>query len=531
MESVVLMSELKNENDALKAEVSALRSENSELNAKVSWLTEQLTGIKRTMFGSSSEKSAYDFIGGQLGLFEETVLPMEITEIPKSSSNEKKRPRKTGEMGSRLPADIPVEIVECVLPEDKQACPEGHGLMKTIGKELVRRELKIIPAKAVVTEFWRSSYLCKICEKTTVDSPPIIKAELPPQLIKGSMCAPETAAHIAVEKCVMGTPLYRQEAAWNRIGIPIARQTMAGWLIKCSENYLEPIYDRLHWQLLQHKLLHSDSTVFQVLHEPGRTAQSQSQMWLYRTSGDAEYPIALYDYQQDKKKERPRDFLTGFVGYLMTDGLSSYHSLPDHIIVVGCFAHVHTKFSNALKVLKTDEERKDSLALVGKQFCVKLFDIEREIKDKSFNERYAIRNKKAKPILDDFHKWLLSVQPFVAAKSKIGIAVNYAINQWKYLVRYLLDGRIECNNNRAERSIKPFVINRKNFLFADSVAGARATAVLHSITETAKENRLNPHEYLSHIFRTAAGVNLWENADMIISVLPENAPPSCRVVM
>ena len=106
-----------------------------------------------------------------------------------------------------------------------------------------------------------------------------------------------------------------------------------------------------------------------------------------------------------------------------------------------------------------------------------------------------------------------------------------ALNQWKYLVRYLLDGRIECNNNRAERSIKPFVINRKNFLFADSVAGARATAVLHSITETAKENRLNPHEYLSHIFRTAAGVNLWENTDMIISLLPENAPPSCRVAM
>jgi len=274
--------------------------------------------------------------------------------------------------------------------------------------------------------------------------------------------------------------------------------------------------------------LHSDSTNFQVLKEPGRPAQSQSQMWLYRTSGDSEHPIVLYDYQEDKKQERPREFLAGFSGYLMTDGFSSYHCLPDDIIVVGCFAHVFRRFSDALKVIKNDEDRIGSLALIGKQFCGKIFDIERDIKDKSFDERHAIRNEKAPPILDEFHTWLLSVQPFVATQSKIGKAVNYTINQWKYLERYLLDGRIECNNSRAERSIKPFVINRKNFLFADSVAGARAAAVLHSMTETAKENDLNPHEYLSYIFRTAAGVNLRENSEMIVTLLPENAPPECR---
>jgi transposase len=395
---------------------------------------------------------------------------------------------------------------------------------------MVRRELKIVPAKAVVNEFWRYSYLCGICEKTTDGPAPIVKADLPPQVIKGSMCAPETVAHIIEEKCVMGSPLYRQEASWNRLGIQIKRQTMASWLIKCSEDYLEPIYDKLHSKLCQHMFLQSDSTSFQVLNEPGRPAQSQSQMWLYRTSGDAEHPIVLYDYQQDKRQERPRDFLAGFSGYLMTDGFQSYHCLPDNIIVVGCFAHVFTKFSDALKVLKTDEERTGSLALVGKQFCGKLFDIERDIKDKSFDERHAIRNEKAKPILDEFYAWLLSVQPHAASKNKIGVAINYALNQWKYLERYLLDGRIECNNNRSERSIKPFVINRKNFLFADSVAGARAAAVLHSMTETAKENHLNPHEYLSHIFRTAAGINLREHPDKVTALLPENVPESCKVL-
>ncbi|MCL2279604.1 MAG: IS66 family transposase [Oscillospiraceae bacterium] len=238
----------------------------------------------------------------------------------------------------------------------------------------------------------------------------------------------------------------------------------------------------------------------------------------------------MYDYQPDKTKKRPGTFLEGFSGYLMTDGCAAYHSLPTEIIVVGCFAHCRRKFDEALKVIKDKAEQVGSLALVGKEYCNELFKIEREMGQMSFNERYTIRTEKAKPVLDEFHSWLLSVQPGVASQSKIGKAINYALNQWKYLERYLLDGCIEISNNRCERSVKPFVINRKNFLFATSVAGARATAVLHSITETAKENSLNPHEYLSHIFRTAAGLNLRDNHDMVAALLPENAPIECRTI-
>jgi len=532
MKDAILITELRTENAALKAENSALRSENAEINTKLNWIMEQLSSNKRKMFGSSSDKSVYDFNGAQVGLFNDNFVEVPIIETEGSaeSLSSKKQPKKSGEMGSRLPADLPVEIVECVLTGDKRDCPEGHGPMNAIGKELVRRELKMIPAKAIIKEIWRYSYLCKICDDVTTESASIVKAELPPQVIKGSMCAPETLAHIIVEKCIMGSPLYRQEAAWKRIGIPITRQTMANWSIRGSEDYLEPIYDNLHQKLIQHMFLHSDSTNFQVLKEPGRPAQSQSQMWLYRTSGDAEHPIVLYDYQEDKKQERPRDFLAGFSGYLMTDAFSSYQCLPEEIILVGCLAHVRAKFADALKVIKKDEDRVGSLALVGKQFCDDLFDIDSGLKDKSYDERHTVRNEEAFPVLEKFHTWLLSVQPFVAPQSKIGKAVNYAINQWKYVIRYLLDGRIECSNNRAERSIKPFVINRKNFLFADSVAGARAAAVLHSLTETAKENHLNPHEYLSYIFRTAAGVDLRQNPDLVTALLPENAPPECRVV-
>jgi len=522
MENVVSYVDLMIENAALKAELA-------EVQGKLSWLLEQLSGNRRKLYGQSSEKSIYD----QIGLFDNSVTELFASCLPEPEPETppKTKPRKRCEMVSRLPKGLPVETVECVLPDDEMDCPKCGDTMRVIGKEVVRREVKITPAKVTVIEYVRYSYSCKPCEEAAVDEPvPIVKAELPPQVIKGSMCAPETVAHIIVQKFVMGSPLYRQEQEWNRGGIPFRRQTMAKWLIQCSEDYLEPIYDKLHWQLCRHKFLHSDGTVFQVLDEPGKPPQSQSCMWVYRTSGDAEHPIVLYDYQPDKRMERSKAFLAGFIGYLMVDGSSSYNDLPDDIILVGCFAHCRRKFVDALKTIKNEEDRIGSLALTGKQYCDRLFDIEREAKDKTFEEWYAIRNKKAVPVLDEFHAWLESVQPYAAPKSKIGKAVNYALNQWQYLIRYLLDGRIEISNNRCERSVKPFVINRKNFLFAATVAGAHAAAVIQSITETAKESGLDPFSYLTYIFRTAAGVNLRENNDMLIALLPENAPASCKAI-
>jgi transposase len=523
MKSYTSSADFLAENAVLKTENTALKALVAELQSKLDWIIEQLSSNRRKTFGSSSEKGDYT----QLGLFEDSA-PV-ITEFDNTEPPAKSRPKKRGEMGSRLPDNIPIETVEHELPEDERSCPECGEPMHPIGKEVVRRDLKIIPAKAVVVEHVRYSYSCRSCEQNAADDPvPVIKADMPPQVIKGSMCAPETVAHIITQKCVMGAPLYRQEADWNRNGIPIKRQTMASWLIRCSEDYLEPIYSELHLRLRRHNFLHSDGTVFQVLKEPGKTPQSKSCMWVYRTSGDAEHPIVLYDYQPDKKQERPREFLKGFSGYLMTDGAATYHNLPDGITIVGCFAHARSRFFDALKVIKKEEDRAGSLASVGLKFCDSLFDIERKIKDKPFEERFAVRSAEASPVLDKFKAWLLSVQPLVAPESKTGKAIKYALNQWEYLVRYLLDGRIEISNNRCERSVKPFVINRKNFLFADSVAGARAAAVLHSMTETAKEAGLNPHEYLSHIFRTAAGVNLRENRNVLISLLPENAPIQCK---
>ena len=433
--------------DSLIIENAALKAELAEVNQKLSWLMEQVSGQRRKLYGSASEKGAYS--GIQTVLFDKEPSESIVFDIsPRADQSPvKERPCKRGEMSTRLPADLPVESVECTLPDDEQDCLVCGTHMHVIGKEVARRELKIIPAKAIITEYVRSTYGCRECEKNE-ETPTIVKASLPAALIKGSLCSPETLAHIAVQKCVMGVPLYRQEQDWKRNGIPIARQTMANWLIRCSQDYLEPIYSELHRLLLRHKFLHSDETSIQVLKEPGKPPQSKSSMWVYRTSGDAEHPIIFYDYQPDKKKERPQDFLKGFDGFLMTDGYSAYHSLPESIVVVGCFAHCRRYFENALKCMK-EKDRPGSLASEGMAFCDKLFDIEREIKDRVFEERHALRNQMAAPVLEEFRAWLDRIQPHVAPKSKLGSAVNYALNQWEYLSRYLLDGRVEISNNRA----------------------------------------------------------------------------------
>jgi len=530
MDNTVTINDLELIIEQLQAENAALKAELSEVKANNSWLMELISSSRRKRFGVSSEKTVYDGLTVQLSyemdepeglvvIHGENVEPEIQAEKPARA-----RPKKQGEMSTRLPPGMPVEIVECMLPDDAMKNENGETL-HPIGKELVRRELDIIPPKATIIEIWRTSYASRENELNG-ETVSIVKAPLPEQVIKGSMCTPATAAYIIYQKCVMGAPIYRQWQDWKRQGIPIEKQTMINWVIRCSEDYFEPIYDELHRKIVKEKFLNSDGTTLQVLREPGKTPQSESCIWQYRTGSGAEHPIILFEYQPDKKQERPKAFLEGFAGYLTTDGSSSYNGLPPGIILTGCFSHVNHHFTDALRCLN-ESDRPGSLAFIGKNFVKEIFDIERSIKDMTFEERFKIRNEKAAPVLDAFHKWLKSKEPYIAAKSKIGKAINYALNQWERLIQYLNDGHIECSNNIAEVSFKTLVVNRKNFLFATSVAGARATAVLHSITETAKASNLDPFKYMAFVLRTAAGKKIRTDPVLIETLLPENAPQSC----
>ena len=272
-------------------------------------------------------------------------------------------------------------------------------------------------------------------------------------------------------------------------------------------------------------VLHADETNLQVLNEPGKPASSKSVMWLYRTSGDTDNPIVLYEYQPDRKAEHARHFLKNFSGYLHADGYDGYHDLSDNIKVVGCFAHARRKFDEAIKGL-SKKDQANSTAGIGKQFCDKLFSLERDFAELTAAERFRKRQELSRPVFDEFYKWVGTLNP--PPKTGLYAAIVYARNQREYLGRYLEDGRLEISNNRAERSIKPFVIGRKNWLFANTPRGAKASAILYSIIETAKENGLNPYEYLTYIFTNAPNWDIHSNIDNLERLIPWSAPDFCN---
>ena len=504
-----------------KVEYESLKAENAELTKKVNWLMEQFKLAQHRRFGASSEKSAYD----QMSLFNEAEATADANvSEPELIEIERHYRKRKREASDRLPDNLPVEIVEHDLPLEDQVCPECGDGLHVMGRE-IRRELVIIPAQAKIREHVRKVYACRACEKDACGVP-IIKAPIDEPVIKGSFASPEAIAHIMCQKFVMSSPLYRQEAEWNRNGIMLSRQTMSNWLIRATEDWLEPIYCALREIICSHTVLHADETTLQVLREPGKTAQSKSYMWLYRTSGDTKHPIVLYEYQPDRRAKRPAEFLKGFKGYLHTDGYEGYHSLPDDVIIVGCWSHVRRKFDEALKVL-SEKDRTDSNAARGKRYCDKLFDLERSFADMTLDERLQKRQELSKPVMDEFYAWLTNLN--VIPKTPIGVAANYALKQRKYLERYVLDGRLEISNNRAERSIKPFVIGRKNFLFANTPRGAKASAVMFSIIETAKENGLNPFAYLTYVFQNAPNWNIHDNLDALERLLPHSAPDALKI--
>lgn len=493
-----------------KETITISKAEYESMQHQIEWLLDQLKLSKHRQFGASSEQSKYDL--DQTCLFNEPeqAADLEASEPDIEEVRTYRRKKFRGAM-DRLPLDLPVEIINHELPENEQSCPDCGAHLHVMGRES-RDELGLIPAKAFIKRHVRHVYACRNCEKKDTEVP-IIKATMPAPVIKGGFASPEAIAHIAAQKFVMSVPLYRQEQEWERNGILLSRQTMSNWLIKATEDWLKPIYDRMHELLCASEVAHADETTVQVLHEDGKKAQSKSYMWLYRTSGDANHHIVLYEYQPSRSGSHPKTFLKGFNGLLHTDGYERYHELPENITVVGCWAHVRRKFDETLKIIP-EKDRIGTSALHGKQFCDRLFSLEREFAELPPNERFEERMKQSKSVMDEFFTWAANSNTL--PKTPVGQAIQYALNQRVWLENVLLDGRLELSNNRAERSIKPFVIGRKNWLFSNTPKGATSSAVLYSIIETAKDNGINPYDYLIEVFSVAPNMSKGSSVDQLL---------------
>ena len=519
-------------NAKLEAKFAAREQEQAQvitsLTLQNEWLLEQLKLSKKKLFGRSSEQ-AEQMVMDQLSLtmneVEAYIFGMNSAGKAPVAVKAHERKRQSGNVLDVVPEGTPTEVVEHRLPEDERICSVCGSEMVEIGKE-VRRSLMMKPAKFWVREDVYYTYACKNCEQETGEAN-IVKAARGPALLPGSFASAEAVAHIVIQKFVMYSPLYRLEQEFNRQGLRLSRQTMANWLLNISEKWLRPVYDTLREQLCREPVLHADETTLQVLKEPGRSSTSKSYMWLYRTSGCAKQSIVLYEYQPTRKAEHAEAFLKGFSGWLHADGYQGYHKLPENIRVVGCWAHARRKFDEALQTLPKEMQR-DAPAVIGECYCPRLFKLEQAFAELTPEERYEKRLEQEKPVLDALLSWANEMQAKTALKSALGRAIHYLLEQWPYLTRYLEDGRLELSNNRAERSIKPFVMGRKNWLFANTPGGAQASAVIYSLIETAKENALDPYRYLLWVLQNAPQLSETDAA-WAEQFTPANAPQECKI--
>lgn len=483
------------------AQIAALQAENRQLTERVSRLEEELALARLHRYAPRSEKhvdrvfneaeqaavddEASDEIDDAVDL-PDTGLP------PDEKSEGKKRGRKP------LPSSLPRERVEYDIPDDQKVCPCCAGRMHRMGETLT--EQLHIEVKAKVLQNVRFKYACRNCDRTGIDTP-IITAPMPVQPLPGSIATASTLAFTLVHKYVDGTPLYRLAQAFERAGVPVSRGALGHWVIGSSERHLHRIYDALKLRLRSQAIIHGDETTVQVLKEKDKEATSTSYMWAYRSGEDSEHPIVLFDYQPGRGQEHPQTFLGNYRGILMSDGYSAWRTLKG-ATHIGCMAHARRRFVDALKARK----KPGGPPAQALKFLDQLYRIERQVRNEKPDDGETqadymrrVRQQHSIPVLNALKAWLDAIASKVVPDTKLGDAVSYTLNQWKYLTRYTEDGEMPIDNNLLERDIRIFACGRKSWLFSDTVEGARASAVVYSLVLTCRACGIEPFAWLRHV--------------------------------
>ena len=411
-----------------------------------------------------------------------------------------------------LPKDL-VRIDQVYdLTDSEKVCAHGHVLTPMSDK--ISEQLDVIPMQLQVIRHVRKQYVCKCCEHA---GETVIKtAAKPKQPIEKSQASPGLLAYVATAKYTDSLPLYRQTEIFKRCDIELNRTTLANWMVRCGE-LVQPIINRLEEQLLNAPVLHMDETPVQVLNEAGKRAQSKSYMWVRKADPPPDgqtNKIILFDYDPSRSSAVPMRLLQGFEGALMLDGYAGYdaacNTMP--IIRLGCWAHARRKFVEAAKANKKNNGQANKAI----KLIAKLYKLEKAIKESDALTKYEQRQAEAKPIVEQLNAWLIETQPKVPPKSALGSAITYLANQWHNLVGYLEDGAYPIDNNAVENAIRPFAIGRKNWLFSQSVQGAKSSANLYSLIETAKANGVEPYAYLKRVLSEIPNVNNFDDIDKLL---------------
>ena len=505
------IGELKASIASLNALVGSLKSDNEYLKNNNDLLREENGYLKRKLFGVKSEKMPCSV--EQLSLFDEAEQECE-PELLEEITYKRAKKKQKGTLEIKLDNLKHVKEVYDIDEKDR-ICDICGTKMHRVGEEFVRHEVVYEPAKLYVKDIYRKTYECRNCRKR--GKVVMLKAGTPAPVIPHSFTSPSVLSQVITDKFVNHMPLYRQEAEWKRLGLDLSRTTMANWLIIASREYFIPIVNRMHEILVEEKYLHSDETSVQVLNEPGKPATSKSYMWVYSSIRESSKPIRIFEYKPDRKAENPQKFLENFSGTLISDGYGGYNNIAGAVNAY-CWAHARRKFYEALPADMKDVS--DTLAYTGLKKIAKLFAIEEEIDTFPPKEKVKIRQEKSKPLVDDFFSWCADAQNKSLTRSKIGKAIQYALNLEKGLRVYLDDGLVPMTNSLDERNIRPFTVSRKNWLFCASTKGADASASIFSLIETAKANRLSPFDYIEYILEIMPQIDIIQHPEKIDWFMP-----------
>ena len=458
----------------------------------------QLARLKRQRFGRSSER-----LERAIGQFELMLEELEASAsrvedpAPEPAADSDIASPDCRRAGRRpLPAHLPRREQ---LHEPAPDCPACGGALRRVSAD-VTEILDYVPGRFEVIRHVRPSFSCRRCEQ-------MVQAPMPALPIERGRAGPGLLAHVLVAKYADHLPLYRQSGIYARDGVELDRTTLADWVGKAAW-LLAPLVEAVGAHVMAAAKLHADDTPVPVL-DPGRGKTKTGRLWVYlrdeRPSGGADPPAVLYRYSPDRKGEHPRTHLADFGGFLQADGYAGFGPLyqmrdgaPAAVTEVACWAHARRKFYDVHVATKAPLAA-EALARIGA-----LFDVERKINGLEPAMRAAIRQRRARPVLDGLAGFLDQALTLISGKSELAKAIRYARSRWPALSRYLDDGRLEISNNAAERAIRPLALGRKNYLFAGSDTGGDRAAAIYTLIETAKLNDLDPEAYLRHVLTPIA---------------------------
>ena len=491
---VIIAASLQDQMQSLYAQLDKANAQLADTNRQIELLTEQIRIMNQRQFGRHSESGLME---GQLTLFDsfneaeataDAQLPdPDITEVVISSYRRKKSAGKREEDLEGLPA----RVFDHRIPDDELArlFPNGY---KELPDEVYKR-LHIIPETFIVDEHHVHVYASKDNDGT------IVKAPRPVDLFRNSIATPSLVASILNGKYNNALPLERQSKAYKCNGINLSTNTMANWVIKSSDAYLSLLYERLHQLIYQNHVIHADETPVKVMRIDNARIKNgkKTYMWVYRNRvTDHTHPIVLYDWQPSRRADHPREFLKDFSGIVITDGYQVYHKLGkerEDLSIGGCWIHARRPFAEFIKSIK--ESADGTIAQEAYTMITEMLHIDNDFDDLPSDDRLKQRQLILTEKVDAYFTWVKHKYTQVTNNSTIGKALAYSIHQEPYLRLFLTDGDVPMDNNSAEQAIRPFTIGRKNFVLIDSSNGARASAVIYSLVETAKANQLNVYQY------------------------------------